>query len=83
MQKVSCFIFTISFLLIIPEYHAQLTVGVSPPVLYLGEIEPGTSKIARFYLVTSSQEKFFVYMTSTKDDIRIFKNTKYRLNSSE
>jgi len=78
MQKIIFFVLIISFFLIIPEYHAQLEVGVSPLLLDLGEVEPGTSKIARFYLVTSSQEKFFVYMTSTKDDIRIFKNTKYK-----
>jgi hypothetical protein len=44
----------------------------------LGEIEPGTSKIARFYLVTPSEEKIFVYMSTSKSDIRIFKNTKYK-----
>ena len=71
------FVFVISFILILPEYYAQLTVGVSPPILDLGELEPGTSKIARFYLVTSSKEKFFVYMNPTKDDISTFA-TRYK-----
>jgi hypothetical protein len=66
------FVFIISFILILPKLHAQLTVGVSPPILDLGELEPGTSKIARFYLVTSSKEKFFVYMNPTKDDLSSF-----------
>jgi hypothetical protein len=74
MQKIIYFIIIVSFLLLIPEYHAQLSVGVSPPILDLSEVESGTSKIARFYLVTSSKEKFFVYMSSTKDDINTFAN---------
>lgn len=78
MRKISYFIFLVSFLLIIPEYHAQLTVGVSPPILDLGEVEPGTSKIARFYVVTSSEEKFFVYMKPTKGDISTFMTSKYK-----
>ncbi len=78
MRKISYLTLIIFFLLIIPEYNAQLTVGVSPAILDLGELEPGTSKIARFYLVTSSEEKFFVHMTPTKGDISTFKNSKYK-----
>ena len=72
MKRIGYFLIIISFLFIIPEYYAQLTIGVSPPILDLGELEPGTTKIARFYLVTSSKEKFFVYMNPTKDDISTF-----------
>jgi len=78
MRKITYFVFLISFLLIIPEYHAQLTVGVSPPLLDLGELEPGTSRIARFYLVTSSEEKFFVYMNPTKGGISTLMTSKYK-----
>jgi hypothetical protein len=78
MRKIILFVLLISFMLLMPEYRAQLAVGVSPPILDLGEIEPGTSKIARFYLVTSSEEKFIVYMTPTKDDISTFMTTKYK-----
>lgn len=78
MRKIIYFVLFVSFLLIIPGYHAQLSVGVSPGVLDLGEIEPGTSKIARFYLVTSSKEKFFVRMESVKADINTFTTSKYK-----
>ncbi len=78
MKKIIFFIFLVSLLLIIPEYNAQLTVGVSPPILDLGELEPGTSKIAKFYLITSSKEKFFVYMNPVKIDIDTFMTTNYK-----
>jgi hypothetical protein len=78
MQKIIFFILIISFLFILPEHYAQLNVGVSPPILDLGEIEPGTSKIARFYLVTSSKEKFLVQMSPTRDYISTFMNGKYK-----
>ena len=78
MRKIIYFVLIISFTLIIPEYHAQLTIGVSPPLLDLGELEPGTSKIARFYLVTSSEEKFFVHMNPTGLDVRTFMTTRYK-----
>ncbi len=78
MRRISCFVFIISFLFIIPTYNAQLTVGVSPATLDLGEVEPGTSKIARFYLVTSSEEKFFVYMNPRKGLIDTFMTSKYK-----
>jgi len=78
MRKIIYFVFITSFLFIIPAYNAQLSVGVSPPVLDLGEVKPGTSRIARFYLVTSSKDKFFVHMTPTQDDISTFKTTEYK-----
>jgi len=78
MRKIIYFVLIISFLVLISKCHAQLTVGVSPAVLDLGEIEPGTSKIARFYLVTTSEEKFFVYMKPNKGNIRTFTIDKYK-----
>lgn len=77
-MKKLIYVSVILFALLIPKSFSQLTVGVSPQILDLGEIEPGISKIARFYLVTSSKEKFFVYMKSTRDDIRTFTNDKYK-----
>ena len=56
---------------------SQISVGVSPPILDLGEINPGESKIARFYIITSSKEKMLVYLGSSKGNINIFKKPQY------
>ena len=77
MRKI-IFIPIFLFILLIPKSFSQLTVGVSPPILDLGEIEPGTSKIARFYLITSSKEKFLVSMSPVRGNIRLFSTDKYK-----
>jgi hypothetical protein len=74
------------FVFFIPFSRAQLTVGVSPPALYVGEIEPGTYKIVNFNLITSSEDVFLVSLVSVKGNINIFNHDEYKdfiLNYSE
>jgi len=63
------FLFSISF---IPKTEGGISVGISPAYLNLGEVEPGQSKIARFYLVTSTKEKMIVHLGSSKGDMNIY-----------
>ena len=78
-------IFTLFTIFIIPEIHAQ-SVGVSPLVLNLGEIQPGTSKIVRFYVVTVSDEVLLVQLGKTKGNIDFLRKDEYKdvlMNYSE
>jgi len=70
---------------IIPEIHAQ-SVGVSPPFLNLGEIQPGTSKIATFQIVTASEEVSLVQLGKAKGSIDFLRKGEYNyalMNYSE
>ena len=62
------------FLILIPLTNSSsISLGISPGYLNLGEIEPGDSKIARFYVITPSDELFLVYLGSSQaTDMLIF-----------
>jgi len=71
------FIFSILLLTSI-SLAAELIVGVSPPVLNLGEIERGTTKIVKFYLVTPSSEPLLVSLQSEKGNLDFFARDEYK-----
>ncbi len=71
------FSFLISSIVLLPLV-SSVSVGISPGHLNLGEIEPGDSKIARFYLVTSSKEKMIVHLSSTEGNMNIYDREEYR-----
>jgi hypothetical protein len=57
----------------------SISVGISPGYLDLGEIEPGSSKIVRFHLITSSDELFIVSLSASKSpDLGLFKKEEYQ-----
>jgi hypothetical protein len=71
--------------LIIPGINAQ-SVGVSPHVPYLGEIQPGTSKIVKFYILTVSDEVLLVKLGKSKGNMDLLKRDEYKyalMNYSE
>ncbi|MDI6826314.1 MAG: hypothetical protein QMD36_03950 [Candidatus Aenigmarchaeota archaeon] len=57
--------------------YAQ-SIGVSPPFLDLGEIQPGESKIATFYLVTVSENVSLVQLIKTKSNIDFLMKDEYK-----
>ena len=65
-------------LIFILSVNAQLNIGVSPPVLNLGNINPDSSKIARFYLISPSSETILTYMTPVDGKIDWFKNSDFK-----
>ena len=74
------FIITTSLfsLIFILSVNAQLNIGVSPPVLDLGNINPDSSKIARFNLISTSSEVILTYMTPTDGRLDWFKTSDYK-----
>lgn len=73
------FITSLLFLLLIPSSSAQITIAVSPGVLDIGKIEPGTSRIARFSLITpSNPENFLVYLRAIRGNSIVFKSSGYK-----
>jgi hypothetical protein len=65
IYKKIIFLYLFIFLVFISKVNSQLTIGVSPPILDLGEIDPDSTKIARFNLITSSNEVILTYLTPT------------------
>jgi len=47
-------------------------VGVSPLILNLGELERGTTKVASFSIITSSDESFMVDVKAARGDMGFF-----------
>ena len=52
----------ISFFASISFGDTTFAVGVSPPVVNMGEIERGTTNLVKFYIVTVSEEPLLVYL---------------------
>jgi hypothetical protein len=57
--------------------YAQITVGVSPPVLDMGEINRGETKIGKFNVITSSQDTLIVRLEATRGKADFFTPNNY------
>ncbi|MFH8092570.1 MAG: hypothetical protein QXM38_01360 [Candidatus Aenigmatarchaeota archaeon] len=64
-------------LIFIPLCYSQVTVGVSPPVLDLGEIKKRETKIAKFNIITSSSDTLLVRMEATRGKADFFTPNNY------
>ncbi|MBU5688682.1 MAG: hypothetical protein KQA41_00425 [Candidatus Aenigmarchaeota archaeon] len=64
-------------LFFIPNIYSQVTVGVSPPVLDLGEIDRGETKIAKFNVITSTQDTLIVRLEATRGKVDFFSPNNY------
>lgn len=69
-----------SILLISPILSAAVdfTVGVSPPILYLGEVDKDSTNIVKFYLVTPSTEPLLVYLKPEMGRLDFFSKDQYK-----
>ena len=75
MRERKIIILTLVFFsILISKCNAQLSVGVSPPLIDLGEIQPGASKIGRFNVITVSKEISIVRLSASKGNIDYFMN---------
>lgn len=85
-RRILAIIILTFFIIIIPPSYARtFSVGVSPSVLNLGDVERGESKIGRFYIVTSSDEELLVYLENMRSTIDFFNKGygEFLLNYSE
>lgn len=73
---VSFFIF---FLLFTQKALAtDFTVGVSPGIVELGEVEAGSTRIVKFFLVTPSTEPLLVYLEAEDGNLDFFSREQYK-----
>jgi len=82
---IKAFLIVLMALFLIPSVFA-ISVGVSPSVLELGELEKGSSRISRFFIVTSSDEKLIVQLETAKAEADFFYRSDYNkflINYSE
>jgi len=66
------------FLFIQPVIARQFTVGVSPPIIDIGERGVGSSEVIKFFIVTPSDEELLVKLESMKGSIDFFSQSKYK-----
>lgn len=64
-------------LFFIPVTFSQVTVGVSPPVLDLGEINRSETKVAKFNVITSTQDTLIVRLEATRGKADFFTPNNY------
>ncbi|MEM3393688.1 MAG: hypothetical protein QXY79_01410 [Candidatus Methanomethylicia archaeon] len=69
--------FTILLFLIPSVLAAEFTVGVSPPIVDLGEIEAGSTNLVKFFLVTPSAEPLLVYIEAENGNLDFFSRDQY------
>ncbi len=80
------FIILILALLTIPPMVSAVSVGVSPSLIDLGEIELGSTGIGKFYVVTPGEENILVRLDTYVGNSEVFDRDGYRemvLNYSE
>ncbi len=66
------------FLFLLPISYAQdFSVGVSPLIIDLGEIEKGSTEAIEFNVITSSTEPFSIYLTPENGLIDFFNKAGY------
>jgi len=81
MKNIKFLVFwIIFFILSTQETFAarEFSVGVSPSLIDLGEVSPGSSKPVSFFIVTVSDETLLVYLESREALIDFFDNPSYR-----
>ncbi|MEM7825062.1 MAG: hypothetical protein QXO27_03775, partial [Candidatus Aenigmatarchaeota archaeon] len=64
----------------------EFSVGVSPPIIDLGEIGRDSTKIVKFHIVTPSTDPLLVYLEPERGSIDFFRSENYKeiiLNYSE
>jgi len=71
-------IFLIILLSSISYAAIEFSVGVSPPVVDLGEVEKGSSKIVKLFLVTPSTEPLLIYLEKERGNLDFFGRDQYR-----
>ncbi len=61
-----------------PTNSKNIAIGVSPDILDLGTLERGSSELAKFYVVTPSEDTILVYLNPSEGDFGFFNRDKYR-----
>ena len=71
-------LFVSIFLIVFSTSSFAQSVGISPSRIDLGEVERGTSKIGRFYIVTPNDVDLLVRLESVDEDTSFFGNSNYQ-----
>jgi hypothetical protein len=85
-QLLLAFVFSVFVLSTISFAAMEFSIGVSPPVIELGDIDTGSTKIVNFYVVTPSSEPILIYLEPERGNLDFFHKDKYKdlvLNHSE
>ncbi len=78
MKLSKKYIFGISLLFLFLKLPIVLSLGVSPGFIDLGTLEKGSTKIVKFYVITTTGEKYLVKLEASEVNLDFFKRDKYR-----
>jgi hypothetical protein len=78
LQLLLAFVFLVLVLSTISFAAMEFSIGVSPPVIELGNIDAGSTKIVNFYVVTPSSEPILVYLEPERGNLDFFHKDKYK-----
>lgn len=70
--------FLILLTLVSTANAVDFTIGVSPALVNLGEVEAGSTKIVKFFLVTPSTEPLLVYLEPENGNLDFFSREEYK-----
>jgi NADH:ubiquinone oxidoreductase subunit 3 (subunit A) len=56
----------------------EYSVGISPPLVDLGEVEPGSTQLVKFFIVTRSDEPLLVKLDPQEGNMDFFSRDAYR-----
>jgi hypothetical protein len=71
-------IFSVLLLPNISFAAVEFSVGVSPPVIDLGNVSRGSTNIVKFFLVTPSTEPLLVYLQPERGSLDFFSKVQYK-----
>jgi hypothetical protein len=78
VKKLLFFFIFLFFLLFLPMgFCAEYAIGVSPGVVELGEVEPGSKKTVNFFLITPSEDTIYLYLEPFERGMDFFR-VKYK-----
>lgn len=78
MRKLALVLFLIVILLTFPVKSENIAIGVSPSIVDLGLVERGSKELAKFHIISPSDETILVYLDTLRGTFNFFNRDDYR-----
>jgi hypothetical protein len=79
MKKIGVLLIIVFLLISFPRTLSKnIAIGVSPSIVDLGKLERGSSELARFHVISPSEDTLLVYLDVTRGTFDFFNRDHYR-----
>jgi len=79
MKKIGIMLITVFLLINFSRVESKnIAIGVSPSIVDLGTLERGSSELARFHVISPSEDTLLVYLDVTRGTFDFFNRDHYR-----